>query len=477
VSRRGAALAALVVSMAACSGPEPARRPPPSPATRGPGNGWNVLLVTVDTLRADHLGAYGYAKSTSPRIDVLARKGTVFERAYTFWPKTRASFIMMLTGRRPSQNGYSRRNPVLLDFNPTLASILKEAGYRTAAIVDNANVARALGYAKGFETYREIWEEPALEDEWEGTKAITEGGMRFLRDAPKDRPFFLWLHYVNPHAPYTPPVPFDAQFVTTPELGRDLAVVPSHRGGIPRALFVAGQRRLGYYVAQYDGEVVAVDQQIGAVLDALEASGAARSTLVVFTSDHGESLGEHDYYFDHGQDLFDPCLEVPLVVVAPDGVPAKRSDVLASTLDIVPTVLDAVKVPYPPDLAGKSLFPVVRSGAGPRRDRLFAQNDHNMTAAFDGRYKLIATFGKTGTKYALYDRQTDPHEARDVSRERSEELRVQRRELELFVEETDREWSITRRLLEGRPASEEKMSPEACERLKALGYAIAGCKS
>ncbi len=473
--RRLGAAVAIVLAASACRGR--AARPSPPPPSTTPGNGWNVLLITIDTLRADHLGAYGYEKATSPRIDGLARQGTVFEKAYTYWPKTRASFVMMLTGRRPSQNGYSHRNPTLLDFNPTLASVLKDAGYRTAAVVDNANVARELGYGKGFETYRQVWDERGLEDEWAGTKAITAGGARFLREAPKDRPFFLWLHYVNPHAPYSPPPPHDTQFVdATTETGPKVRVTNGFRGGIPRPLYVPGHKRVAYYVAQYDGEIAAVDGQVGEVLDALAAAGHAGRTLVVLASDHGESLGEHEYYFDHGEDLFDPCLEVPLVVVAPGGRAGQRSAALASTLDVVPTVLDAVKVPYPPSLGGKSLYPVLGGGAAPQRERLYAQNDHNMTAAFDGRLKLVATFDEAGTRYALYDRKADPGEKRDVSGERPEELRVWKRELGLYLEETDREWSTTRRLLDGRPAGEGKMSREACERLKALGYAQAGCE-
>jgi len=466
-------LAGLVV-LPACR--ERAAPSPPPRASSAPGNGWNVLLLTVDTLRADHLGAYGYRRPTSPHIDALASRGTTFDRAYTFWPKTRASFVMMLTGRRPSQNGYSHRHPQLLDFNPTLASVLKQAGYVTAAVVDNANVAKGLGYAKGFDSYREIWEQPELKTEWEGTQAITQGGLEFLRGAKAERPFFLWLHYVNPHAPYEPPAPYDKQFLDAEaQAGPKQHVVSGFRGGIPRPLYVPGQKRVGYYVAQYDGEIAAVDQQLGLVLDALAASPAGGKTLVVLASDHGESLGEHDYYFDHGEDLFEPCLRIPLIVAAPGGRRGQRSDVWASTLDVVPTVLDAVKVPYPPDLGGESLFAVTGSGAGPKRERLFAQNDRNLMTTFDGHFKLVAKLEDGRTSYALYDRASDPGERKDVAGEQPEELRRQRRELELFVEATDREWAATRRRLEGAPQSEGTLSREACDRLQALGYVDSRC--
>ncbi len=140
-------------------------------------------------------------------MDALARRGVVFDQAYTYWPKTRGSFVAIMTGRFASQTGYGKTHPLLLDFNPTLASVLKGAGYETAATVDNPNVAASLGYAKGFDRYRETWEEKALASEMDRTRAITADGVRHLAEAKPDRPFFLWLHYVNPHAPYEPPAP------------------------------------------------------------------------------------------------------------------------------------------------------------------------------------------------------------------------------------------------------------------------------
>jgi arylsulfatase A-like enzyme len=471
--RRTLLLAAL--GLLGCPGSPPPPSPSPRPAPAA-GNAMNVLLITIDTLRADHLGAYGYRRPTSPRMDALAAQGTLFERAYTFWPKTRGSFVMMMTGRRPSQNGYSKSHPMIVGFNPTLASVLQEAGYETAAVVDNANVAAEYGFAKGFDSYRETWEEKAsLVTEMDRTRAITEEGVRFLKASSPSRPFFLWLHYVNPHTPYTPPPPFDTAFLDADvRKGPRLPVVPGDHGGIPKKWAVTGRDRLGWYVAQYDGEIAAVDAEVGRVLDALEASAARGRTLVVLTSDHGESLGEHDYYFEHGENVFDPALAIPLLVSVPGGPAAQRSGVLASTLDLVPTILDAVKVSYPPDLAGTSLLTAVNGGSPPARTRLFAGNDRNLLATFDDRYKLVATPDDRGTRYALFDRRTDPGELREVSPSRSEELRAHRRELELFQERADREWANTRRLVQGVPG-EAKMSPEACEQLKALNYVVAGC--
>jgi arylsulfatase len=273
-----------------------------------------VLLISIDTLRADHLGAYGYARNTSPHIDALARRATVFDQAYTYWPKTRGSMVMLFTGRLPSRNGYAKTQPALLDFNPTIAAVLQQAGYATAAAVDNPNVAASLGYARGFDRYRETWEEKALRSEMDRTRAITADGVRYLADATPERAFFLWLHYVNPHAPYQPPAPWDEAFLDAEAArGPRLRPVEGFHGGAPRQWAVAG-KTLGWYVAQYDGEIAAVDAEVGQVLDALDASAVRDRTLVVITSDHGESLGEHGYYFDHGENLFDPSTRVPLIV-------------------------------------------------------------------------------------------------------------------------------------------------------------------
>lgn len=442
---------------------------------RAAGNGWNVLLITIDTLRADHLGAYGYQRQTSPRIDALARRGTLFEQAYTFWPKTRGSFVMIHTGRHPSLNGYGKQHPMLLDFNATLASVLRDAGYDTVAAVDNPNLAASLGYAKGFRSYRETWEEKTLESEPDRARAITSSGVQYLSQAPPGKPFFLWLHYVNPHAPYQPPPPFDRAFMDeSSKQGRSLPVVSGFHGGLPKQWAVPGLTRLAEYVALYDGEIAAADHEVGEVLDALSRSPHAQRTLVVLSSDHGESLGEHGYFFDHGEDLFDPCLRIPLVVTAPGAPAGRRVQDLASSLDLLPTVLDAVKVSYPPDLAGRSLLPAVTGSGSLDRSRLFAQNDRNLSAAFDPERKIVATPRQGGQSFALYQRSRGQADEKDVSRSDSERRREWRRELELFLESRDKEWLATRRVLQGR-SGEEKVSSEACEKLKALGYVVAGC--
>jgi arylsulfatase A-like enzyme len=472
---RWLALAAAASWLTGCPGPKAGRaKPTASVRPAAAGDRTSVLLITIDTLRADHLGAYGYRRPTSPRIDALARRGTIFDQAYTYWPKTRGSFVGIMTGRFASQTGYGKSHPLLLEFNPTLAGVLKDAGYETVAAVDNPNVASSLGYARGFDRYRETWEEGSLATEMDRARAITGDGVLYLGQAKPDRPFLLWLHYVNPHAPYEPPAPWDKAFLDQEALrGPGLPAVDGFHGGVPRPWSVPG-KGLGWYVAQYDGEIAAVDAEVGKVLEALDRSLVRDRTLVVITSDHGESLGEHDYYFDHGENLFDPGLRIPLVVAGPGVLRGRRSDVLATTLDLVPTVLDAVKVSYPPDLAGESLLPAARGENRPGRPRLQGQNDRNLLGSWDRRYKIVATPSDAGTRYALYDRAAEPGETRDVTRASPLRAKEERRELELFRERLDAWMVKTRRLLEGR-SGEERLSTEACEKLKAMGYVQQGC--
>jgi arylsulfatase A-like enzyme len=173
--------------------------------------GINVLLITVDTLRPDHLSAYGYPRKTSPAIDELASKGVIFDLAFTYWPKTRGSFAAMFTSLYASQHGLTVRDRDLPEFNDTLAEVFQRAGYRTAAAVDNGNLDSKLGYAQGFEAYEETWTAPEKRDRAR-TEVIT-ASEEFLAKKDDPRPFFLWLHYVIPSSIRSPqelwPLPGD----------------------------------------------------------------------------------------------------------------------------------------------------------------------------------------------------------------------------------------------------------------------------
>jgi arylsulfatase len=438
-----------------------------------------LLLLTVDTLRPDHLGCYTYPRTTSPAIDALAARGVTFNRAYTYWPKTRGSFASMFTSRYASQHGLNVRDRDLPEFNTTLAEVLNGEGYRTAAAVDNGNLDHTLGFAQGFDRYQEVWNRGGSEAD--RTEALTRFALDFLASPPAEAPFFLWIHYVNPHTPYEPPEDFLARFRGDGLVPRGPKLLPvvGYHGGVNRHVAVPGESHLGDYIDRYDAEIAFADAAIGRVLAGLAASPHQARTLVVLTSDHGESLGEHDYYFDHGYDLFDPSLRVPLIFSLPEVLSdGRRADAPVTTLDILPSVLDILQVSYPPGLEGRSVMSVIRGGEGKLHDRLVFQNDQHQLALFNGRFKIIATpLDESENCYELYDLAADPGERYDrlpTSRGAASRLLA---ELESFRTRTIAWQQDTTALRRGIPArQDDELTGKALESLRALGYVHAGAK-
>jgi len=471
MKRRGARIIALLaLGLAACTGrpsPGPAKKPGPEVKERPP-----VILITVDTLRPDHMSVYGYARDTTPRLASWAAKGAVFEQAYTYWPKTRGSFVAIMTGRTAGESGYSPKHPELHGFNPTLAETLGKEGYDTAAFVDNANVASSLGFSRGFKTYVEMWADASLKDEVARTEAITKRGIDYVRSKGTGDGFFLWLHYVNPHAPYTPPAPFDTAFTDRPKSDRTLKVVDGFFGGVSKQWAIPGKRLLSDYVNAYDGEIAYSDTQLDRVLRALEAAGVLGRATVVITSDHGESLGEHDYYFDHGANLFDPVQRIPFLVLG-RGAKALRSSVLISTLDIMPTLLDAARVSFPPGLAGRSVLPFAAGREESTRDTLVGENDRGHQGIWDRRYKLIDADPRAARGVRqFFDRSDDPGEKKPRPDLREDAKKFERG-LDEFRDVELRSALRTRAQLEGKVSPPR--SQAECEQLKALGY-VAECR-
>jgi arylsulfatase A-like enzyme len=434
--------------------------------------GINVLLITVDTLRPDHLSAYGYPRKTSPAIEELASRGVAFDLAFTYWPKTRGSFAAMFTSLYASQHGLTVRDRDLPEFNETLAEVFQKAGYRTAAALDNGNLDSRLGYAQGFETYLETWTASGS-TELERTEAITAFGESVLSDRDDPRPFFLWLHYVNPHTPYDPPRDFLKAFQGDGLVPRGSAIpeVVGFHGGVNRKLAIPGGA-WGDYVDRYDAEILAADGHIGRVLTKLGEGPHAGTTLVALTSDHGESLGEHDYYFDHGDDLFNPSLRIPLVLSFPGFLPAgERVSAPVSSLDLFPTLLDLAQVPFPtgpPGLQGNSVLPLVRGTKSKLRDHLFFENDRHLTAISNGRLKLVHR-PQGGGCVELYDMYRDPGEKED--RYRGWEARVAPLEAELSSFRTRTVAFQQDTTLKRKPAAADAALSEATRRsLEVLGY-------
>ncbi|HEX3532214.1 MAG TPA: sulfatase-like hydrolase/transferase [Thermoanaerobaculia bacterium] len=429
LGHRGSVAAALVLLAAFNAGAAAVEH-------RAPQSRLNVLLITIDTLRADHLSAYGYPRSTSPNIDRLAREGVLFHRAISQWPKTSPSFASMMSSTYGHTNGLIRTTAQRMpDRFLMLAELLKAGGYSTRAAVANPNLGRLFNFDQGFETYLEPWREA---DERRRSDLVTREGLDLLRQgADEKRPFFVWLHYFDPHARYQPSKPYDGMFVNDAHFDASwrMPLQQEQRkdiGGIPTTASLGNENRIAYYVAQYDAEIREVDQQVGILLQALEKQGLARNTLVVLTSDHGESLGEHNYFFEHGRFPYDDCVHVPLLVRAPGT--SKPGHVVLSPvelIDLVPTVLDLAGLPPDREAEGKSFRRLLEGepNGGSRWQYAFSESGYGedyQRSVTSERFKLVYVPDTDdqqvmkGRELELYDLQQDPGETRNLIDEQPE---------------------------------------------------------
>ena len=297
-----------------------------------------IVLLTVDTLRADHLATYGYRRTTDPNLQRLARDAVVFDRAFTPRGKTTPAYASMMTGLYPYRHGVRRLGVELAPENRTLAETLQAHGYTTAGFVSSTvMIARLSSMDQGFRTWddrmprrernRDNYERPA--------EATSDAVLAWLSSAP--RRSLLFVHLIDPHGPYLAPPSASARFSSSG---------PSHRlmsREVPGHQRIEGRETLADYVDAYDTEVLYADQQLGRIVAALRERGLYDRALVIFTADHGEALGDHDVYFRHGYALYDDCLRVPLLIKPPYGrgpAVAPRWSGAVSLVDIFPTVLD-----------------------------------------------------------------------------------------------------------------------------------------
>jgi len=310
----------------------------------------NIILITVDTLRADHLGTYGSQLDLTPNLDALAKRSLVFREAYTTAPFTFAALTSLITGRLPEEYGILSNTSTLPNDIPTLATQLKARGFRTAAVVGNFVLREGTGFEQGFDQYiadfpdreptRGMPESIATSTTYAALKSLEE-----LSQGKKKR-FFLWVHYQDPHGPYTPPRGYRERYLDAEHkiVGtRKLRMDGSNRGfgTIPNYQALGEERSVAFYRAGYDGEIRFVDEQIGRLLNKLRELHLMENSIVVFTADHGESLGTWNYWFAHGEYLLDVLINVPLLIYVPNGSSGERADV-ASLLDLFPTLLDQV---------------------------------------------------------------------------------------------------------------------------------------
>ena len=402
-----------------------ARTARPHPLSRTP----SILLISVDTTRADRLGCYGYPAASTPNLDRWADEGVVFENALTPVPITLPAHASILTGLLAHHHGVRDNGLYRLPEGPdTLAGRLSGAGYDTAAVVAAAVLDRQYGLDRGFGLYDDTVSGGRFEIAERKAAHVTDRAVSMARGL--SRPFFLFVHYFDPHAQYDPPAPFSSRYRSSP----------------------------------YDGEIAYVDQQLGRLRRELASLGLLDNTIVVITSDHGESLGEHGEP-THGVFLYQSTLHVPLIMVVPGLWPAgTRVKAPVSLVDIVPTLLELTGSQTLPELDGRSLAGLVEGGpVGVRWLPLESEYGFNaygwatLAGLTDGQRKWIGA-----PEPELYDLTADPGEEQNLAA--------------AHPEERDRLAGLWRdRVTEDRRSSldRDESDPEGLERLarlSALGY-------
>jgi arylsulfatase len=314
----------------------------------------HLILITVDTLRADRLGAYGYTEAHTPAIDALAGESLRFERAYAHSSITFPSVASLLTGMLPAQHGISTNRGMLRRTIPTIATRLRSAGFKNAAFIGNYALRPSRKLDRGFHRYTSQFAgEEAVRGHPENPgPELTYQALEWLRKRSPDERIFLWVHYQEPHGPYTPPD------FTAPKLPADTLELPesasnSGRNAIPRYQWL-GHGRVAEYQVRYDAEIRAVDREVGRLLAALRERALLEESAVVFTADHGEAFGEDDLYCAHGEGLGEILLHVPLLLRLPGATPAVRAEAVR-LIDVAPTALELLGVEAT-GLPGRSLL-------------------------------------------------------------------------------------------------------------------------
>ena len=460
------------------------RQPPDELALPTPSN---LLLITIDTLRADHLSSYGYERSTSPVLDRLAAEGVRFDRPAVQWPKTGPSFASMFTSTYPKDNGIVRRigTPVPLEYS-MLAELLSEQGFSTGAVVSNGAVASEFNFDQGFDRYVETWKAEAVEGDPNRAALVTDSALALVDEFDDQGPFFLWVHYLDPHFPYTPPEGYADRFIDdefydpTVRISIDYQKPRKQMNGIGRKKVLEGRDELAFYEARYDAEILYADSEIGRLLELLGEAGRLDTTLVAVTSDHGESLGEHLYYFDHGRFGFQTCLRVPLIFHYPGVLEPRVDPQPVQLVDLAPTLLEFAGAELPQGVwrQGVSLVDRLLGSEENQSPRLafseagYAQEKGWQRIVQDDRYKLVRVrveteqiwLGGAGEPFVLYDLGEDPDETINRVRDLPDETRRLKKELAA--------WLRAGPFPMGAQASPEEgaMDDETRKQLEALGY-------
>lgn len=362
----------------------------------------NIILISIDTLRADHLSCYGYHRQTTPNIDRLASEGALFKNAYSTAVWTPPAHASMFTGLYPSQHGVVGFKKLAPDI-PTIAEVLSNNGYNTVGFVNNPAAGEFVGLDRGHQKFYEIWRGITTKNlfvrgihflyrNWLAILGIQDHGAqktnkllkKWLRsEAIKDRPFYIFIHHIEPHNPLNAPYPFKKKFVTSkPFQAMDLDKLKkvAHNPLICYTDHIKlNQDEIDYLISMYDGEIAYVDKMVGEIIEMLRELQILDDTMIILTADHGEHFGEHNL-FSHVASLYEPIVHIPLIIRYPHLYKSlQKYDHPVQVIDIFPTILDLVndKNGHLKNLPGQSLLP--------RNGRIEIDENRSIFAEWEGR--------------------------------------------------------------------------------------------
>jgi len=404
----------------------------------------NIILITLDTVRADRMGFLGSERGLTPNLDALARQSVVFTRAYSQVPLTAPSHATILTGTYPQYHQVRDFQIPLGTGLPYAPEILRNHGYRTAAFIGSMvldpGVGLAPGFDRGFDIYDAGFRQSPGEDRYRTTERrggeVVDHALAWLREHA-DRPSFMWVHLYDAHDPYDPPEPFKTRYANAP----------------------------------YDGEIAYVDSAVGKLIGQLRANGAYEDSVIAVMADHGESLGEHGEAF-HGFFLYDETIHVPLMIKLPGEASAgTRNGTRVELVDVLPTILQAVRIAVPREVQGESLLGLMQPPSGatteaasPSQDRpAYAETEYahlaygwsTLRALRSGKYLYVEA-----PRSELYDQSVDQHAQHDLAASAPAVLGTLAGQLNAFLDKTSG-------ILKSPPAA---LDPDAEEKLAALGY-------
>lgn len=409
----------------------------------------NVILISVDTLRADHIHGYGYGRETTPALDELMRKGTSFSNAISQSPWTLPSHASLFTSLYPHTHGVTDNLLALDEKVPTLTTMLKREGYKIAGFSTSPNLSARHGFIKGFDVY-------ACEEV--RAPIVCDRALKWLASIGREN-FFLFLHFYDVHTDYEPLPHYLSMFETSYNGNVDGKGSTLYR--VRDGELSISEADVRHLIALYDAEIRQFDNTIGMFFQILEERDMLSKTIVIVTSDHGEEFAEHGGVL-HGRTLYDELLRIPFIMAGP-GIPAgKIRKEQVQLIDVMPTILDLCDAKTPKSVEGRSLLSLIEKEDNEWLEIAFAEADHKNAkhdikrAVRTDRYKLY--YDRYTGREELYDLVLDPGEKTDILESQPEVAESLRGRL--------RQWMATER---GKPIRIELTEKEK-ERLRALGY-------